>query len=77
MAIVLAILIPITAILFSLVVVKAYTLGLKHSYELKHDIKPTTEPNTIVQLINKVQDKKSADEERDIYHEYLYGEEEK
>ena len=52
---------------------RAYTLGLKHSYELKHDVKPTTDINPIAQLINRVQDKKSVDEQDSIYSEYLYG----
>lgn len=41
MVITILILIPIMCVLTGYLVIKAYSLGLKHNYEIKHDIKPT------------------------------------
>jgi hypothetical protein len=73
MVIILALLIPITAVITAYSVLKAYTLGLKHNYEVKHEIMPqeVKMPNPFQELT----DKKQAKEEASILEEYFYEKE--
>lgn len=66
----LIILIPIIAVIVGLLVLKAYTLGLTHSYDLKHDIKPVDE---VKQFFNTKQP--IEEEQVSIMNEWLNGKE--
>ena len=62
--------------LIGFLVLKAYTLGLKHSYELKHDTKPTEPKNIIQYVVDKKQEKQEdeqAREDANIMSEWLHG----
>jgi len=83
MTIALIIMIPITSLLTSLLVLKAYTKGLQHNYELKHDIKPT-EPKTALETLRGYKDilkaekaenkeEEQAKEQANIMSEWLNG----
>jgi len=55
------------------VILKAYTKGLQHNYELKNNIIPKENSSPIVQVIEKYQEKQQAKEEKSILDEYLNG----
>jgi len=76
MVIALIIMIPITSLITSLLVLKAYTKGLQHSYELKHDIKPTESKNPIQAYVDKKAEKQESEEAKEqanIMSEWLNG----
>jgi len=64
--------------LIGFLVLKAYTLGLRHSYELKHDIIPTEKKGVIQSIIDKRENIKEdiqAKEDANIMSEWLHGKE--
>jgi len=76
MVIALIIMIPITSLITSLLVLKAYTKGLQHNYELKNDIKPTESKNPIQAYVDKKAEKQESEEAKEqanIMSEWLNG----
>ena len=75
----LIILIPIIAIIVGYFTLKAYSTGLKHSYELKHDTIPTEKKNVIQSIIDKreaIKEEEQAKEDANIMSEWLHGKKE-
>jgi len=65
--ILLIILIPILCLITGLLIIKAYSTGLRHNYEIKHDIKPT---DPIKEFYHP---KEKEDETVSIMNEWLNG----
>jgi hypothetical protein len=61
--------------LFSPVIVLiAYREGLKHNYEMKNNIKPTSITNEIKEYKEEKEIKKNEIEFSNMINEYMYGE---
>ncbi|MDP4147635.1 MAG: hypothetical protein Q8936_24730, partial [Bacillota bacterium] len=62
MVIGLLILMPVIAITTGYFTLKAYQLGLKHNYELKHEEKPTIKENPLQEFFDNKAEAKQAQE---------------
>lgn len=57
----------------SLLTLLAYTKGLQHNYQIKHDIEPKIE-NPIVKIVETKQQERQEKETKTIMDEWLNGE---
>ncbi|MDP4147696.1 MAG: hypothetical protein Q8936_25055 [Bacillota bacterium] len=73
MVIGLLILIPVIAITTGYFTLKAYQLGLKHNYELKHEEKPTIKENPLQEFFDNKAEAKQAQEQASMIDEWLHG----
>jgi hypothetical protein len=76
--IILALCIPVTAIVTGFFVLKSIQLGLKWQIETKQEQIPTLQVNPIAPIIKAKQEKESMQQEKEttsILHEWLNGEE--
>lgn len=73
MYIALIICIPVVAMITGYFTLKAYQMGLKHNYELKHDIKPTEPKSPIIEHIEQKEKSKQREEYTNIVDEWLNG----
>jgi hypothetical protein len=77
MNIILAICIPLTAVVVGFLVLKSVQLGLKWQMETKQEQLPTMEVNPIAPIIEAKQEKEAMKQEKEtnsILHEWLNGE---
>ncbi len=73
MVIALILCIPLISISTSYLVLKAYREGLKHNYELKHDVKPSEPKPIIKDVFDNKENKKQEQIFNNILDEYLNG----
>jgi hypothetical protein len=73
MVIGLLILIPIITITTGYFTLKAYQLGLKHNYELKHEEKPSIDESPIKEFFETKTQVKQAEEQASMMSEWLNG----
>ena len=73
MVIALIILIPIMSISTGYLVIKAYSKGLQHNFEIKNNIMPQEDKNPIVKVIEGIKDGKQEKEQASILDEWVNG----
>ncbi|MDP4147732.1 MAG: hypothetical protein Q8936_25240 [Bacillota bacterium] len=73
MVIGLLILIPVIAITTGYFTLKAYQLGLKHNYELKHEEKPTIKENPLQEFFDNKVEAKQSEEQDSLIDEWFNG----
>lgn len=66
-------LIPLMAYLTGYFTLKAYTLGLKHNYEIRHDIEPTEIVNPVRKFFDNKKDEKAEEEQFNLIDEWING----
>lgn len=76
MIIILALCIPVTAIVTGFLTFKAVQLGLRWQIEVKQEEKPTMEkiPNPISEIVQNTHTYKQEKESASIFNEWLNGE---
>ena len=70
MEIALIILIPVMSISTGCLVIKAYSKGLQHNFELKNNIIPKEDKNPIVKVIEGIKEGKQEKERIDTFNEW-------
>ena len=73
MVIALIILIPVMSISTGYLIIKAYSKGLQHNFELKNNIIPKEDKNPIAKVIEGIKQDKQEKEQASILDEWING----